>query len=170
MAGVSLTPVNNRMGSECFLRHSEDTVTQPPSPLAPSCPMLWISEEGTRKWTQLPPPRPLAGPLSLTHQALQSRSLSVFLGRTATQAVREEHAAFLRGRPWAPQSGGQEHRRWQERTVRGPWWRPFTCFLTHGEPHFHCLEPGHQEDLKPEHLSCISNRIPRSSASSFISV
>lgn len=85
MAVVSLTPVNNGMGSECFLRHSDQSAwVQPHSPLGP-CPVLWISEEGSRKGAQSPPPRhennwPLSGPLLPFHQASQSRSFSyVFL-------------------------------------------------------------------------------------------
>lgn len=71
---------------------------------------------------------PLSGSQCLMHPASQSGSLSYFPGRAAPSVVREEKAGGTPDvRPWALQRGSQEYRRWQERTVRGPWWHVVTC-------------------------------------------
>lgn len=126
-------PVNNRMGSACFLRHDDQSAwAQPHSPLGP-CPMLWMSEEGSGNRAPSPPPRhvsngPLSGSRCLMRPASQSSSLSCFPGRAATSVVREGRACSIPDvRPWVLQRGSQEHRRWQERTVRGPRWHMVTC-------------------------------------------
>lgn len=162
-------PVDSRMGSECLLRHDDQSAwVQPPSPLGP-CPMLWISAEGSGTWAQTPPPRPVShGPLSAlsascTHftvrfVVLLSRK-SCYIGCKGRRACSVPEA-----RLWGQRRGSQEHRRRQERAVRGPRWHRVTCSPSRDRIPLSSPRAGSSRGPEPVCLSCVSNRLPRPSA------